>query len=326
MFKNNLVRRFLPHQTLIPQQQQQLVIQKQQLIGLKFRKMSSGFRNLISSDSNAGFPAEKDRYLMYVCLGCPWAHRAMLARNLKGLEEIVPINLIHPDLDEIGWKFTKEFPDTVNGADRLIDLYHKVDPSFDKKATVPTIWDKKKHAVVSNESGDIVKFFYTEFDQLLPEEKRGSYYPQDLAKEIDELNEFMSQNIIGLIYKTGSAPDQETYDTNLKLLYKGLDTIEDRLANSKGDYLHGDRITDSDVLLFPFIFRFDIIYVQSMKLNVKDIRSGYPHIHKWLQNLYWNNPAFKNTSDAQASKHLLYRKHKPDGIIPAGPVPDVVPL
>ncbi|KIW64032.1 hypothetical protein PV04_08993 [Phialophora macrospora] len=306
----------------------------------EFKRQVSSFRNWISSDPNAEFPAEKGRYHLYVSYACPWAHRTLIVRKLKGLEEIIPFTSVHWHLAEKGWRFATQ-DETVPGENttpdplhsnytHLRDLYFAANPDYEGRFTVPTLWDKKKQTIVSNESSEIIRMFYTAFDDLLDQKyKDVVLYPDDLKDKIEDVNSWTYDDINNGVYKSGFATTQEAYERNVVQLFKSLDRTEQILAeaSSKGPYYFGDRLTEADVRLYTTIVRFDPVYVQHFKCNLRDIRSGYPHLHRWVRHLYWTIPAFGETTQFEHIKKHYTKSHKqinPFGITPLGPVPDIM--
>ncbi|KAI5363080.1 Putative glutathione S-transferase, Thioredoxin-like superfamily [Septoria linicola] len=307
----------------------------------EFKRQTSAFRNFVSRDANAEFPAEKDRYHLYVSYACPWAHRALIVRKLKGLEDIIPITSVHWHLGEKGWRFATPDenepgaftqPDPVHkDYTHLRDIYLSNDPNYSDRPTVPTLYDVKQHKIVSNESSEIIRMFYHEFDAILPKEYADvELLPSDLEKEIESTNEWTYNDVNNGVYKSGFATTQEAYEKNVKTLFSSLDKIEEQLARPRdGPYYHGSRITEADVRLFTTAIRFDPVYVQHFKCNIRDIRSGYPNINKWMKELYWNVPAFGETTEFTHIKKHYTKSHaqiNPKAITPVGPVPDILPL
>ncbi|KAA6409502.1 MAG: glutathione S-transferase [Lasallia pustulata] len=308
-----------------------------------FKRGQSAFRNFISKKPGAEFPPEKGRYHLYVSYACPWAHRTLIVRKLKGLEDIIPYTSVHWHMQEKGWRFaTKDeklpgdnvTPDPIHpDFTHLRDIYFKINPEYKGRFTVPTLYDVKQGKIVSNESSEIIRMFYTEFDDLLPEKSKNvNLLPEDLRQKIDEGNEWTYNDVNNGVYKTGFATTQEAYSRALHPLFTSLDRIETHLSNNctpSTPFYHGAHITESDVRLYTTIIRFDAVYVQHFKCNVRDIRSGYPAIHRWLRNLYWNEPAFGHTTQFEHIKKHYTKSHpqiNPHGITPVGPVPDVLPL
>ncbi|KAK8845399.1 hypothetical protein IAR55_006112 [Kwoniella newhampshirensis] len=314
-----------------------------------FKRQVSSFRDAI--EPNGKFAPEKGRYHLYVSLACPWAHRALIVRQLKGLEEYMDVSTVHPHMLEGGWHFvTPEnasakpapvsehsddtFPaataDKLFGVGHLRELYFKAQPDYDARFTVPVVWDTKHNTIVNNESSEIIRFFNTAFNELLPQgdKKDLDLYPEELRKEIDELNEWVYNDINNGVYKSGFATTQGAYEAAVKPLAKALDKVEKLLSDGR-KFLVGGRLTEADVRLYTTIVRYDPVYYVHFKCNFGLIRHDYPHLHKWLQRLYWNNPAFKDTTDfAHIKEHYFYsHKHiNPNRIVPFGPNVDIEPL
>lgn len=295
-----------------------------------YRRQVSQFRNAISSKPGAEFPPDKDRYHLYVSLACPWAHRVLITRKLKGLEDLITLNVVDWYMDEDGWKFNPEVPgctpDTVNNAERIREIYFKVNPEYDGRFTVPLLFDKKQGKIVSNESAEIIRFPFTEMDSLIPEKYHVDYYPEKLRPEIDAVNEWIYNDINNGVYKSGFATTQEAYDQNVYQLFKSLDRVEKILGEHK--YLVGDTLTEADIRLFTTIVRFDPVYVMHFKCNLGMIRHDYPNIHRWLRDLYWDIPAFKDTTNFEhIKKHYMisHLKQNPYQIVAAGPKENILP-
>jgi len=195
---------------------------------------------------------------------------------------------------------------------------------------VPVLWDKKTESIVNNESSEIIRMFYTEFDSLLPEEKRGiTFYPKKFGKEIDEINDWVYNTVNNGVYKCGFATTQEAYENHVFPLFKSLDRLEEMLAKSAGKYLLGNELTEADIRLYPTIVRFDPVYVQHFKTNIGTIRHNYPKINAWLKHLYWEIPGFKETTNFTHIKAHYMTSHKsinPHGIVAAGPIPHIEEL
>lgn len=239
-----------------------------------------------------------------------------------------------------GWRFATKGED-VTGENvtpdplhpdftHLRQIYFEQNPDYEGRFTVPTLYDKKQKKIVNNESSEIIRMFYHVFDDLLPEKyKNLNLLPKDLEKQIDEVNDWTYNDINNGVYKSGFATTQEAYEKNVTTLFKSLDRAEADLAKQANPFYFGDRITEADVRLFTTIVRFDQVYVQHFKCNLRDIRSGYPHLHKWVRNLYWNHPAFHDTTEFTHIKNHYTRSHKqinPFSITPLGPHPPILPL
>ncbi|OCK93023.1 uncharacterized protein K441DRAFT_613750 [Cenococcum geophilum 1.58] len=305
----------------------------------EFKRQQSVFRSFISKEPGAEFPAEKDRYHLYVSYACPWAHRTLIVRKLKGLEDIVPFTAVHWHMEDKGWRFATPdehipgesvTPDPVHqNFTHLRDIYFEQNPDFTGRFTVPTLYDKRTNRIVNNESSEIIRMLYHEFDDLLEEPyKSVDLLPKKLEKDIDELNEWVYNDINNGVYKSGFATTQEAYEKAVHQLFKSLDRIENALVTSSTPYLlSSPTITEADVRLYTTIARFDPVYVQHFKCNIRDIRSGYPALHKWLRHLYWDIPAFKETTQWEHIKKHYTKSHgqiNPLGITPVGPLPDIL--
>lgn len=265
---------------------------------------------------------------MYISWACPWAHRTVIARKLKGLEDIIGLTVVDWLLDDKGWKFNE--PDPINGKTRLREIYELANPDYNARWTVPILWDKKNKTIVSNESAEILRFMGHAFDDLVDDKYRKvDLYPKELRSQIDEFLQWVYDDINNGVYKAGFASTQEAYDQNVHKLFESLGRVEKHLAASDGPYVFGNQLTEADIRLYTTIIRFDPVYVQHFKCNISMIRDGFPTIHKWLRNLYWNHPAFKDTTDFDHIKFHYTKSHRkinPYGITPAGPVPNILPL
>lgn len=254
--------------------------------------------------------------MLYINTGCPWASRTNLVRTLKGLESIIDMVLLDWELFPEGWSFTGRYgtapKDPLYGFTRLSELYYKANPKYTGRFTVPVLWDKKKETIVSNESSEIIRMFYTEFDALLPEELResskpnGGLLPKELEAEIDEMNKWVYDTINNGVYKAGFATVQEAYNDAVTELFKSLDRVEEilqtRAKKNEGPYLFGKYVTEADIRLYPTIARFDVAYHTLFMCNLYLIREHYPYIQTWLQRLYWDETeatrgAFKKSTD-----------------------------
>ncbi|KAL4755653.1 glutathione S-transferase [Aspergillus foveolatus] len=315
-----------------------------------FRRKPSTFRNFISKDQDAEFPAERGRYYLYLSLACPWAHRANIVRTLKGLDDIIPLVLLDHDMGPEGWFFSGRDgtapQDPLYGHKRLRDFYFHADPEYAGRFTVPVLWDSKKETIVNNESAEIMRMLFTEFDHLLPASLResshplGGYYPPEsspLRTEIEVWNEWMQDQVNNGVYRTGLAGTQAAYDENVNKLFIALDRIESHLQQPGHPYLFGDAITDPDIRLFTTIIRFDVAYFMVFRCSIRMIRHGYPHIDRWMRRLYWDESdrtrgAFKRTTELHIYKSgylatlLRNQGFKGEMIVPAGPVPEILPL
>ncbi|KAM0337450.1 hypothetical protein ACHAPQ_003126 [Fusarium lateritium] len=309
----------------------------------EFKRQVSSFRDSISRDVNAKYPAEKGRYHLYISYACPWACRTLIARKLKGLEDFISYSVVHWHLGEGGWRFvTKDedvpgenvVPDPIKGHEgftHLKDIYFESEKNYEGRYTVPVLFDKKTNRIVSNESSEILRMLGTEFDDLLDEKYKSiQLYPEDLQRQIDEAHEWQYNEINNGVYKSGFATTSEAYERNVITLFEALDRAEKHLSEQKdGPYWFGNKLTEVDIRLYVTIIRFDPVYVQHFKCNIRDIRSGYPALHRWMRNLYWNEPAFKETTEFEHIKWHYTRSHtqlNPPSITPVGPLPHILPL
>jgi glutathionyl-hydroquinone reductase len=304
----------------------------------EFKRGASEFRKWISAAPAAEFPPEKGRYHLYVSYACPWAHRTLITRKLKGLEDIIPFTAVHWHMGEKGWRFVTPdetlpgenvSPDSLHPAyTHLREIYFAADPEYRGRFTVPTLYDTKTKCIVNNESSEIIRMFYHEFDDLLPEKYRQiDLFPEVLRSEIEATNEWTYSDVNNGVYRCGFAATQEAYERAMHTLFAGLDRVEAHLASATGPFYFGEAVTEADIRLYTTIVRFDPVYVQHFKTNIRDIRSGYPAIHRWLRLLYWDVPAFKETTQFEHIKKHYTKSHSqinPFAITPLGPVPDIL--
>lgn len=298
-----------------------------------FKRDASQFRNWITKDGSpgpsgeGGFGAERDRYHLYVSLACPWAHRTLIFRKLKGLEDIIPVSVVDPLMLEQGWQFRPEgertpaaTDDPLFGATALWQIYKRAKDDYSGRVTVPVLWDKKRNTIVSNESAEIIRMFNSAFDDLTG--SSADFYPRELRGEIDELNAAIYDTVNNGVYKAGFATSQEAYETSVRAVFTMLDTLEKRLENSR--FLFGNRQTEADWRLFTTLVRFDPVYVGHFKCNIRRI-ADYPNLQAYLQDLY-QTPGVADTVDMRHIKEHYYRSHKtinPTGIVPVGPEIDL---
>jgi len=304
----------------------------------EFKRPTSVFRNWIENKANAEFPAEANRYHLYVSYACPWAHRTLIVRQLKGLEDIISYTSVHWHMQEKGWHFAPASesvsgntgPDPLHeGYTHLRDIYFEQNPDYEGRFTVPTLYDKKTKRIVSNESAEIIRMMYTAFDDLIDDEfKAVKLFPEDLQQRIEEMNAWVYDDINNGVYKSGFATTEEAYTKAVTTLFKSLDRIEEELQKSSTPYLlSSPHVTEADIRLYTTAVRFDPVYVQHFKCNIRDIRSGYPLIHKWMRHLYWDYPAFKDTTNFEHIKKHYTKSHGQINkfqITPIGPLPDIL--
>ncbi len=283
-----------------------------------FKRPDSVFRNSI--DSNSKFLPEKDRYHLYVSYACPWAHRTLITRSLKGLEDIISVSVVHPDMLEYGWSFNKSFKeatgDQVNSKNYLHEIYSLADEKVNGRVTVPVLWDKKLKTIVNNESSEIILMLNSSFENYSKD--KSDFYPNDKRDEIDELNEKIYHEVNNGVYKCGFAKTQNAYDLAVTNLFNTLDELEDRLESSQ--YLVGNELTVADIRLFPTLIRFDLVYYSHFKCNLKLI-SQYKNLSRYIKNMYNNEKIFKTVNFDHIKRHYYYSQKviNPFQIVPIGP-------
>jgi len=296
----------------------------------QFKRADAKFRNWVTADGAAGpsgaggFAAEAGRYHLYVSLACPWAHRTLIFRRLKGLGTLIDVSVVDPLMLENGWEFHDRDGGTVDhlfGARYLWEVYTKADPHFSGRVTVPVLWDKQTGTIVSNESSEIIRMFNSAFDAL-PGVLPGDYYPQALRTEIDEINARIYDTVNNGVYKAGFATTQGAYESNVAPLFETLDWLEQRLATNR--YLLGEDLTEADWRLFTTLVRFDPVYVGHFKCNIRRL-ADYPNLSAYLRDLY-QTPGVADTVNLRHIKEHYYRSHvtiNPTGVVPVGPILDL---
>lgn len=285
----------------------------------EFIRQQSAFRNWVTADGSSGFEAEPERYHLYVCYGCPWAHRSLIFRRLKGLVDVISVSVVDPIRDERGWRFSDDpgcTLDHVNGFTFLSEAYAQSDPTFRGRVTVPVLWDKKSGVIVNNESSEIIRMLNSEFDNF--GDASMDFYPELLREEIDVVNERIYHNVNNGVYRTGFATTQEAYEEAFNGLFDTLDFLEERLSQQR--YLVGDHLTEADWRLFPTLVRFDSVYVGHFKCNKKRI-VDYPNLWGYTRDLY-QVPGVVETVNMDHIKRHYYMTHgslNPSRLVPLGP-------
>lgn len=292
----------------------------------EFVRGVSSFRNWVTVDGSAGpsgeggFAAESGRYHLYVSYACPWAHRALIYRALKGLDTVISVSVVHPLMPAESWVFA-EYPgatkDHVNDAHYLYENYFKADPQFNGLVTVPVLWDKKRHTIVNNESSEIIRMFNSAFDEIA-QNKDLDFYPEALREDVDVINKSIYDTINNGVYRAGFATEQAAYDRAYERLFNTLDELEERLSRQR--YLVGSQITEADWRLFPTLVRFDPVYYSHFKTNKKRL-IDYPNLWAYTRELY-QVPGVSHTVNMDHIKHHYFASHtsiNPTGIVPKGP-------
>ena len=291
----------------------------------RFVRSESQFRNWLTRDGSpgpsgrGGFRAEPNRYHLYVAFACPWAHRTLIMRKLKGLESLIGVSAVNSYMGPEGWTFApgpEMIPDSVNRVEKLYELYTLADATYSGRATVPVLWDKHEHTIVSNESAEILRMLNSAFDDVGA--NHGDYYPEELRAEIDEQNAFIYPNVNNGVYRAGFATTQEAYEEAAKALFAALERIEGRLATRR--FLTGDRLTEADIRLFTTLIRFDPVYHGHFKCNLRRI-IDYPNLWGFVRDVY-QMPGVADTVRIDFIKRHYYGSHanlNPSRIVPIGP-------
>ncbi|MBV8565707.1 MAG: glutathione S-transferase family protein [Methylobacteriaceae bacterium] len=294
--------------------------------GGRFVRRDASFRNWVTPDGSpgptgrAGFRAEPERYHLYVSYACPWAHRTLVFRKLKGLEALIDVSVVHWLMAEEGWTFAPDpegiVGDRANGASRLYEIYLKADPLYSGRVTVPVLWDRLEKTIVNNESAEIIRMFNSAFDAVGA--APGDYCPSDLLSEIDALNARIYDTVNNGVYKAGFAGTQSAYEDAVVPLFETLDWLDERLSRRR--YLLSDAATEADWRLFPTLMRFDSIYYGHFKCNRRRL-VDYPALWPYTRDLY-QHPGIGETVNLAHAKAHYYQSHRtlnPSGIVPIGP-------
>ena len=294
----------------------------------RFVRKESQFRHWVTADGTAGptgkdgFQAEAGRYHLYVSYACPWAHRTLIFRAIKGLEQMISISVVHPYMGEHGWTFQQGpgvIADNLHNAEYMCQVYQAAQVDYTGRVTVPVLWDKKTETIVSNESADIIRMLNTAFDGIGATE--GDYYPAELREEIERLNGRIYDTVNNGVYKVGFATTQAAYEEAVVPLFESLDWLEEILATRR--YLTGADITEADWRLFTTLVRFDPVYVGHFKCNFRTI-ADYPNLSGYVRDLY-QQPGVAATVNMDHIKQHYYISHhmiNPTGVVPMGPEVD----
>jgi putative glutathione S-transferase len=287
----------------------------------RFVRQSSAFRDRVTADGSSGFPAEPGRYHLYVSLACPWAHRTIIVRMLKGLEDAIGMTVVDPIRDGRGWRFLPSQPDPLHGWTYLSEAYLATDPGYRGRVSVPVLWDTQTGRMVSNESADIVEMLNSEWDEWARRPEL-DLWPEAVREEGAELNRLIYETVNNGVYRAGFATTQEAYEEAVIPLFETLDALERRLATRR--HLLGDRPTLADWRLFTTLIRFDAVYYSHFKCNVRRI-IDYPALYGYLRDLY-ATPGVADTVDFDHIKRHYYVTHtsiNPTSIVPVGPELDL---
>jgi glutathionyl-hydroquinone reductase len=290
-----------------------------------FIRPAAQFRNWVTPDGSAGpsgkdgFAAESGRYHLYVSLACPWAHRTIIFRKLKGLENVISLSIVSPHVDRDGWTFNKaegSTGDDLYGKSKLSEIYLLANPRYSGRVSVPVLWDKKRKTILNNESPEIIRMLNGAFGRFT--NVRTDYYPPPLRAEIDRVNDLVYENVNNGVYRAGFATSQDAYEEAFHAVFGALDELERRLSRQR--YLVGDAITEADWRLFPTLVRFDAVYYGHFKCNLRRI-ADYPNLSNYLRDLY-QQPGIAALVNMDHIKRHYYgsqRHVNPSGIVPLGP-------
>jgi len=287
--------------------------------GGRFERKQSAFRDWVRADGSTRFAPQNGRYHLYVSLACPWAHRTLIFRKLKGLEAAISISIVDPFMGANGWEFGSSdgcIPDMVNNTNVLHEVYTKADSNYSGRVTVPVLWDKETRRIVNNESAEIIRMFNSAFDGITGNTL--DFYPPDLRVEIDMVNGPIYDDVNNGVYKSGFATTQAAYDLAVTALFAELDRLEERLTRRR--YLTGERITEADWRLFTTLVRFDAVYVGHFKCNRQRI-ADYQNLSGYLRDLY-QVPGVSDTVNMTHIKRHYYESHQtinPTAVVPLGP-------
>lgn len=293
--------------------------------GGRFIRTDSQFRHWVTTDGSAGptgeagFKAEKGRYHLYLSYACPWAHRTLIMRKLKELEDFISVSFVNPYMLEKGWTF-EDYPgvigDPIHHAKYLYEVYLAADSNYSGRVTVPVLWDKQTETIVNNESSEIIRMLNSAFDEIGA--KPGNYSPEEWLEEIDKMNELVYDNVNNGVYKAGFATEQSVYEEEVSRLFETLDKLELHLEDRT--YLVGDQLTEADIRLWTTLIRFDPVYFGHFKCNIRPL-VDYPNLWYFTRMIY-NLEGIAETVNMNHIQHHYYGSHptiNPNGIVPVGP-------
>ena len=281
----------------------------------KFLRQEDQFRSWIENSASSKFPATSGRYHLYVSFACPWAHRVIIVRRLKKLENVIGMTVVDPIRDERGWVFTDQ-KDPISGFEYLSQAYISTDPSYEARVTVPVLWDSKTGQIVSNCDDDIMRMLNSQFDDFT--DSNLDLYPVELRPEIDEVNDLIYANVNNGVYRSGFATTQKAYEVAVHSVFATLDLLEIRLSEHR--YLIGNRLTEADWRLFPTLIRFDAVYHGHFKCNLKRI-IDYPNLYGYMCDLYCHGDIAETVNFDHIKRHyyMTHPEINPTRIVPIGP-------
>ncbi len=286
----------------------------------RFNRMATQFRNWITADGSSGFPATTNRYHLYISLACPWAHRTLIMRSIKGLNDVISLSIVDPEMGDDGWKFSDQpgcIPDSVNQTKYLREVYLKANAEYTGRVTVPILWDKQQHTIVNNESREIIRMFDHEFSAYA--QSSVDFCPADLKEQVENTITAIYKPINNGVYRSGFATSQAAYEEAVTELFETLDHWENVLENQR--YLCGNQLTEADICMFTTLLRFDPVYHGHFKCNLRRI-VDYPNLWNYLKDVY-QYPGIKETCNLDHIKRHYYKSHtqiNPTRIVPKGPI------
>jgi putative glutathione S-transferase len=289
-----------------------------------FIRDDTKFRSAVTADGSSGFPADAGRYHLYVSLACPWAHRTLITRQLKGLESAVGVSVVHPHMGEQGWEFAEfpgSTPDAVHGATYLYEVYQRAKHDYTGRVTVPVLWDRHTDTIVNNESRQIMRMLNHEFDAL--GDAAVDLCPRELTAAVDAEMDALYTPVNNGVYRAGFAVKQGAYERAVRELFSALDAYEARLTTQR--YLLGAKLTEADICLFTTLLRFDPVYHYHFKCNLRRI-ADYPALAGFVRDIY-QTPGIAEVCSLEHIKHHYFTSHptiNPNKIIPLGPVVDLL--
>jgi len=284
----------------------------------RFVRKDSQFRGWVSADGTTRFAPDRDRYHLYVSYACPWAHRALIYRALKGLEDVISVTAVDPYMGSGGWRFSSaDDGDPILGKEALWEVYVAADPRYTGRVTVPALWDRSEGTIVNNESSEIIRMLNSEFNSSAKNPTL-DLYPESLRPEIDAWNDRIYPNLNNGVYRAGFATTQSAYEEAVGLVFSTLDVLEEHLTRQR--YLCGQALTEADIRLFPTLYRFDAVYYGHFKCSVRRL-TDYPHLWAYARDIF-QQAGVASTCDLGQIKLHYYGSHptiNPTGVVPLGP-------